>query len=348
MFEHTPESLLLASLQQGLVAGDRQRQITHINPAAARLLGLDVDQWMGRPIDALCEAYGIPAPEALAEHRQLISANGLRFSAQALRLPDTPARADLGFALALSPEDAERQAMIRFIGTLAHELRTPLTVVRGNSELLLRGLAGPISADLKEIVGSISQGTTTMTSFISNMLVLTDLDLGTLSTDLEPTDMRPLVEEALRPLRRPIEARGLSLTVDLPDDLPPALADFHQTRTALHHLLDNARRFTAAGGIAVRASALADMIQVEVEDSGRGIAPDLLPRIFERFVRDAAPDDAGLDRSSHATHPAMPGFGLGLPICKQLIERQGGRIWVTSAPGQGSRFCLTLPIALQA
>jgi signal transduction histidine kinase len=116
------------------------------------------------------------------------------------------------------------------------------------------------------------------------------------------------------------------------------LADFNQVHRILSLLLDNAWRYTEAGGITVRTSVRAGAIQVEVEDSGCGIPQEMQPHIFKRFAR-------GESTCIHDYTCYPRGVGLGLSICKQLVELQGGTIWVTSTPGQGSCFCFTLPTA---
>jgi signal transduction histidine kinase len=337
MVESSPETLLLASLPQGLVAGNRQRQITAITPAAARLLALDVDRWLWQPIDAFCAHYDIPALEALSEQKQAIYTNRQKLYVQVLTLPQASARAGLGFAILLSPEDAEHRAMANLITTISHEARTPLTVIRGFSELLLRGLAGPMDVEQQEIVEAIRRHASNTTRLINNAIIIAGLDAGTIRTDREPADPKCPIEDALYPLHSLIETKGLSLTVDLPNDLPQILVDVEQVRMAIYQLLDNALRYTSAGGITVRAIARAEAVLVEVVDTGRGIAPEMQPRLFERFVRWGSGSDGVM--------AAERGIGLGLAICKQLVERQGGTIWATSTPGQGSCFSIALPTA---
>jgi signal transduction histidine kinase len=148
--------------------------------------------------------------------------------------------------------------------------------------------------------------------------------------------LRP-IDEAAWPLQSLIKAKGLSLKIDLPQDLPQVLVDFDQARMIMHQLLDNARRYTSEGGIVVRATALPEHVLVEVEDTGRGISPDMHEQIFLRFIRG--------DGASEGINSSERGIGLGLAICKQLVERQGGTIWMKSTPGQGSTFCFTLRYA---
>jgi signal transduction histidine kinase len=334
--DFTPETLLLASLPQGLVAGNRQRQITFINPAATRLLGLDGDQWLWQSVDTFCEHFALPPLEALLECREAIYTSDQWIFLQTLALPAS-APSDLGFAILLNPEDAEHRAMKNLIATISHEVRTPLAAMRGLADLLLRGVAGPMDQEQREFVTSIYQRANDTARLINNAIIVADLDAGALRTDHHPVDLKHMIDVALYSLRSQIAAKGLSLTLDLPDNLPPVLADFEQVRIAFYQLLDNAWRYTSAGGIVVRAIASAEFVLVQVEDSGCGILPEVLPHLFERFAH----WDVPVNRIMAFGH----GIGLGLEICKQLIERQGGAISVASTPGQGSCFSITLRVA---
>ncbi|NTW03534.1 MAG: HAMP domain-containing histidine kinase [Oscillochloris sp.] len=335
MAEFTPETLLLASLPHGLVVGNHQRRITFINPAAMELLALDADRWLGQPLEAFCKHYEILALESLREERQAIYTNGQRIYVQTLVLPPEASRAGLAVAIMLSPQDVAHRAMTHFIGTISHEIRTPLTVIYGLSELLIRGLVGPLEADQQEMLASIRQHTNYINRLINNSIIIAELDAGTGYTYFEQIDLRYPIEYAIGSLRHEIEARGLALTLELPEDLPSAWADYNQVRIVLNQLLSNAYRYTHAGGIIVRASAGVESVRVDVEDSGCGIAPDLLPHIFERFVCS--------DPVINGLLPPERGAGLGLAICKQMIERQHGTISVASTPGQGSCVSITLP-----
>jgi signal transduction histidine kinase len=184
---------------------------------------------------------------------------------------------------------------------------------------------------------SIRHHANNMTSLVQNVIVIARLDSGSLTTELEPMELARPVGEAAFPLQGLIKAKGLTLSVDIADDLRPVLADYDQVRQIVHHLLDNARLYTSSGGITVRAVDRGDHVRVEVQDTGRGIPPDMQEQIFQRFIRG--------DGTSEGINSAERGIGLGLAICKQLVERQGGTIGVSSVPAQGSTFYFTLRYA---
>jgi signal transduction histidine kinase/HAMP domain-containing protein len=339
--ESSQRAAIVESIADGIVVCDTEGRITLVNQATRRFLALEDEQppptWFGDiPLREITDgALGFGSQRAndlftLADRIVRVSANRVVAS-------NGEVMGSVCVLQDMTAEVAVDRAKTNFIGTISHELRTPLTVIRGNSDLLLRGLAGQMEDDQKVFVESIRQHASNMTSLISNVIVIAGLDSGSLATDLEPISLLRPVDEASWPLQSMIKAKGLTLRIDLPTDLPEVLADFDQLRMIMHQLIDNARRYTTQGGIVVRAQALPEHVQVEVEDTGRGISPDMQEQVFERFIRG--------DGASEGINSSERGIGLGLAICKQLVERQGGRIWITSTPGQGSTFCFTLRYA---
>jgi signal transduction histidine kinase len=142
------------------------------------------------------------------------------------------------------------------------------------------------------------------------------------------------LNDLLWPLRAQIAAKGLALTVEIADDLPLVLADSLQLRNALQQLLDNARRYTDSGSIAVRACFIGPHIRIDITDTGPGISHDLTEQLFTRFTR-----------GSEGINSSERGIGLGLAIARQLIERQGGTLWLDSTSEHGSTFSFTLECA---
>lgn len=226
------------------------------------------------------------------------------------------------------------RARANFIATISHELRTPLTVLRGNADLLLRGLVGPLEDDQRMLIETMRQHTSNMAGLINNVIVIANLDSGQLTTTLEPLELLQIVEEAIWPLRSMIKTKGLELVIDIPPELPTVLADMDQLRTIVQQLVDNARRYTDTGSIHLQANCEAEFVRVDVKDTGRGIAPHMYEQIFQRFIRG--------DGANEGINSSERGIGLGLAIVKQLVERHGGQVWVTSTPGQGSTFSFTL------
>lgn len=333
---------IVESIADGIIVIDDLGNVETINLATRRLMSLRDDAPMPAklsdiPLVKLVE--GVPGFGSQRAH-ELYTLGDYIVKVSISPVIDAAGSRSGGYVCVLQDMTAEvtvDRAKTNFIGTISHELKTPLTVIRGNADLLLRGLAGPIDEDQRVFVDSIRHHANNMTGMVNNVIIIARLDSGSLTTELEPMELARPVGEAAFPLQGLIKAKGLMLTVDIPEDLRPVMADFDQVRQITQQLLDNARRYTSEGGITVRALDCGDHARVEVQDTGRGIAPDMQEQIFQRFIRG--------DGTSEGINSSERGIGLGLAICKQLIERQGGSIGVHSVPGQGSTFYFTLRYA---
>jgi signal transduction histidine kinase len=333
---------IVESIADGVIVIDDFGTVETINLATRRLMGIKDDAPMPRklsdiPLEKLVE--GVPGfgPQRAND---LYTLGDYIVKVSISPVIDASGSRSGGYVCVLQDMTAEvtvDRAKTNFIGTISHELKTPLTVIRGNADLLLRGLAGPMDEEQRDFVDSIRHHANNMTGMVNNVIVIARLDSGSLTTELEPMDLARPIGEAAFPLQGVIKAKGLSLTIAVPEDIRPVLADFDQVRQIVQQLLDNARRYTSEGGITVRALDCGDHARVEVEDTGRGIPVDMQEPIFQRFIRG--------DGTSEGINSSERGIGLGLAICKQLVERQGGTIGVRSVPGQGSTFYFTLRYA---
>jgi signal transduction histidine kinase len=339
--EASQRAAIVESITDGIIVVDDLGNVKLINRATRRLMNLADDEPLPArlsdiPLNRLVE--GVPGfGSQRASDLYTLGDYIVRASVAPVVASDGKRSGYVCLLQDMTAEVTVDRAKTNFIGTISHELRTPLTVIRGNSDLLLRGLAGPMEEEQRVFVESIRQHANNMTTLVNNVIVIANLDAGTLNTDLEPMDLARPIGEATFPLQSQIKAKGLTLTLDIAADLRPVLGDYDQVRQIMYQLLDNARRYTFEGGITVRARDNGDHVRVEVEDTGRGIPPDMQDQIFERFIRG--------DGTSEGINSSERGIGLGLAICKQLVERQGGKIGVTSVPGQGSTFYFTLRYA---
>jgi len=168
---------------------------------------------------------------------------------------------------------------------------------------------------------------------VSDILDLARIEAGRLELRREPFDLVGALRGAMDRLRRLAEDRGIALTLQAAEGLPQVLADGVRMDQVFTNLLGNALKFTPRGGqITVTARQQGADLLMEIRDSGKGIPPEHLDRIFDRFYRVPLPDGERVE-----------GTGLGLSICKAIVEEHGGRIWVESVMGQGSTFSFTLP-----
>lgn len=227
------------------------------------------------------------------------------------------------------------------VGDLTHELRTPLTIVKG----YLEGLADGTIEPEPKTYGRLVRETERLQRLIDDVQQLSKLEAGYLPIEAQEMALPPLIMQVCdRFSDQLLGMDTLQLTTQLPEDLPPVWGDPARIEQVLVNLLSNALRHTAAGAVSVRAyTDLAntekesrsgqELLWVEVSDTGAGIAPEDVPHVFERFWR----ADRSRDRTSG-------GSGIGLSICRRLVQLQGGTITVQSKLGQGSTFRFSLPI----
>jgi two-component system sensor histidine kinase/response regulator len=224
-----------------------------------------------------------------------------------------------------------------FLSHVSHELRSPLTAIKQFTTILLGGLAGELNKAQHDYQQIILKNVQQLQAMIDDLLEVTRLEAGKLTIECASVSVAEAVSDCLNTLQLSAAARGLTISSDLPADLPPVSADGTRIRQILIILLDNAIKFTPDGGaIGIVARVLprdAGFLLVEVSDTGCGIDPGAADRIFER-----------LHQVSGCTDASRKGLGLGLYICKELVTRQGGRIWVEPRAQRGSTFSFTVPV----
>jgi two-component system phosphate regulon sensor histidine kinase PhoR len=216
----------------------------------------------------------------------------------------------------------------QFVANLSHELRTPLAGL----DLAAQTLAAQLGPDSPErvFVDRILKESQRLTAMVTNLTQLAALDAEAVRPQQEVFAVRPLLDDQAARSAERARAAGLTLEVNCPQDLR-ARGDAAKTDQALHNILDNALKFTVAGGV-VLTGRLDGMVEISVRDTGVGIAPRDLPRIFERFYK--------ADRARSAG-----GTGLGLAIARHLVELQDGTLRAESTPGAGTILRLRLPAA---
>jgi signal transduction histidine kinase len=226
--------------------------------------------------------------------------------------------------------EGNEQRRLELIGDLTHELRTPLTVVRGYLEEMAEGQIKPSS----EVYQKLVRETRRLERLVNDLQELSKAEAGYLKIDLQPLDLRPILESLVERLSDQLLEDGPILQLDYPQDLPLVIADRDRTEQILVNLLGNAIRYTEKGSITVSFVTDSPQLWIEVIDTGMGIAPQDLPHVFERFWR------ADRSRSRHSG-----GTGIGLAITRRLVELQGGTIDVESQVDRGSTFRFSLPLA---
>jgi PAS domain S-box-containing protein len=248
---------------------------------------------------------------------------------------DVTERKEAEEALEHSREDKMR-FKDEFLSHVSHELRSPLTAIKQFTTILTGGLAGELNKDQQEYLQIVLKNIRQLQSMIDDLLEVTRLETGKLTVEPESVSVSAAVADTLDTLQVTARAKGVSLSSDLPRHLPAAYADMTRLRQILINLVDNAIKFSSDGdAVSIRARLLPHnhhLLLVEVSDTGCGIGPEMAEVIFERLYQ-----------VSERTEASRKGLGLGLYICKELVMRQGGRIWVTRQP-KGSVFSFTLPV----
>jgi two-component system phosphate regulon sensor histidine kinase PhoR len=331
---------VMEHMADGVVITDDLGHVRFINPTAGRLLKTDESEAVGRPFAAVARHH------ALIELWQRGQATGseqveaVEISPQLfLQAILTPYRRDetTGYVVILQDLTQVRRLQVMrrdFISNLSHELRSPLASLRAVVETLQGGAIDDRPAAERFLQQAESE-VNTMTQMVEEMTELSQIESGQVRLKLAPTDVAELVDGPVERFRPQAEAAGLSLNVELPAGLPPALADPDRVRQVIANLIHNAFKFTPAGGdILITAAAEGAEVVIEVRDTGVGIAKGDLPRVFERFYK-----------SDKARTRGRGGTGLGLAIARHIVEVHGGRIWVKSKEGKGSRFFFSLPRA---
>jgi len=230
-------------------------------------------------------------------------------------------------------DEAERQGRLKdeFLATLSHELRTPMTAILGWLSILIGGKA---VRDVRSALAIIDRNARLQCQLIEDLLDMNSLIAGKVQLDIRPVDVGAIVREAMQALQPTAAAKQVALNVSIGGESQPSAADPRRLEQILWNLIHNAIKFTPAGGrVEARVEQHNGEVIVTVSDTGRGIAPDFLPYVFDRFRR----QDASTTADSR-------GLGLGLSIAKHLVDLHGGKIEaISDGVGKGATFVLRLP-----
>ncbi len=359
---------ILQSLSDGVIVCDQNGAVITVNLAAEKILDRPIDElvtWnlgdllrrlLGRRVselpleDLLAHPWDERArPRTLSTTFQL----GPRTISVTLD-PVISTKEELLGAVAVfrdrTREVESDRLKTEFIGTVSHELRTPMTSIKGFTQLLVMGNLGPVNETQREFLNIIQSNAERMIAIINDLLDITKIETGSVELEIRPIHVAETLSKVLLDLQTKVHERQQTLTLSLPAGLPLVRADAHRFNQILFNLVSNAVKYTPRGGSItieareVTAEAVPEderdglrpgrYIQIDVRDTGVGIAPDDVPRIWERFYRTENPlkVEAG-------------GTGLGLSLVKPLVRLLGGRIWVESRINVGSTFSFVLPAA---
>ncbi|WP_406658150.1 PAS domain S-box protein [Methanolobus sp. ZRKC2] len=221
-----------------------------------------------------------------------------------------------------------------FLSNVSHEFKTPLTSIQGYSQLISDGTLGPVNGQQKKAVDTVIRNSERLRKLVDSLLYLSRAQAGKLSYTFDEVKVSDIIDNPIQDLALQIKKKNISLNRDVAEDLPLIKGDGDKLSDVIMNLMDNAIKFTPQGGkINIGAEIKDDSIHIYVSDSGIGIPEDKIPNLFERFYQ----VDSSIKRR-------YGGTGLGLYICKKIVEDHEGKIWVESREGEGSTFHILLPL----
>ena len=217
------------------------------------------------------------------------------------------------------------------LSVVSHELLTPLTAVKSILNLLMTRETGSLTESQEQFLSLIGRSVDHMAVLVGDLLDFSRMELGSLKITKSIVSLEELMKNAYADHRTSADKRGVALELNALPSVPPVSADGHRLRQVLDNLIVNSLKFTPSGGkVTLSLEVMNGQAHLSVQDTGIGISTENRERVFEKFYR---------------ITNGPQGLGLGLAICKYLVELHGGRIWVESTPGKGSRFQFSLPLS---
>jgi PAS domain S-box-containing protein len=353
--EASRQTAILEAVADGVLVTDPGNKITFANASAKRILAISETQLQGQPLENFAGLFGkstqtwIQTVQDWSDHpgssragemyaEQISLENG---RVALVHLAPVVWRSEFLGTVSIFRDITHEVEVDRlkseFVATVSHELRTPMTSIRGYVDILLMGAAGALNENQTHFLDIVKSNTERLNILVNDLLDISRIEAGRVTLSIHPVDLHEVADEVVADLirRSKEENKPMQVTLEAATPLPRVLADPERIRQILGNLMDNAYNYTPAEGqIIVSLHQDNGDVQVDVKDSGIGIAPEQKDRVFERFYR-------GEDPLVLAT----PGTGLGLSIVKQLVIMHHGEIWMDSfgIPGQGSTFSFTIP-----
>ncbi|HUG35120.1 MAG TPA: GAF domain-containing protein [Anaerolineales bacterium] len=349
---------ILEAVADGVLVTGTNNRITFLNRSAAQILNLESGKVIGQTLDVFAGLFSKSASpwmqtirhwsESPASYRegetfaeQLSLENGIIVL---VHLAPVILQNDFLGTVSIFRDITHEVEVDRlkseFVATVSHELRTPMTSIRGYVDVLLMGAAGALNENQAHFLKIVKSNTERLNILVNDLLDISRLESGRVTLSPQALDMREVAEDIIGDVlrRSQEENKPVALSLDAPKKLPPIIGDSERVRQILANLVDNAYHYTPENGtitVHIHKPNGSNEVQVDVKDTGVGIALGDQSRVFDRFYR-----------GEHPLVLATPGTGLGLSIVKELVEMHKGRIWVksTGVPGEGTTFSFTLPV----
>jgi PAS domain S-box-containing protein len=329
---------ILNSTPDPVLVIDPQNRLLLANPAAGKVVGVDVGQSGGRPVEKLVKQKSLldllQAEPSEKQSAEILFPGGRTYLATASSVMAEGRPVGRVCILRDVTHFKELDSMkSEFVATVSHDLRSPLTLMRGYATML--EMVGELNDQQQGYVRKIISGVENMSRLVNNLLDLGRIEIG-VGLQVENVSVNDIIERVVSALQLQASQKSIFLSVDVARNLPAVIeADQALLHQGVYNLVENAIKYTPNGGqVVVRVCTAQDDLVFEVQDNGIGIAPSDLPMLFEKFYR-------GKQREARSQH----GTGLGLAIVRSITERHGGKVWVESELGKGSTFFLQVPLA---
>nr|WP_228531022.1 MULTISPECIES: ATP-binding protein [Myxococcaceae] len=327
---------LLAGLPEALLTIDSAGRLTYVNAEAERMLGRGARELLGQPVRELLPGLAVDQiPDVSTELFPLPDVRvGDAWYAPVVR----PLAVDAAASTTISLRDVTAQRLLEarrldFYSVIAHDLRTPLQAVLLRTQLMLAGKGGTLSEQHRQDLGRIQQRIGELGNLVGDFLELARLEAAGLKLEPQPVDLPDLLCDTFDDFQVLADNSGVRLECAPRGQRAMVVGDRRRLGQVVNNLVSNAIKFTPKGGrVEARVELTEGWVETQVQDTGRGIAPEELPRLFNRYTR---AEDAG----------AVSGTGLGLMIVREIVEAHGGSVGVHSEAGAGSTFWFRLPRA---
>jgi len=332
-----------------IFAKDRQGRFLLVNEAVACMYGKKAEELIGTRIEAVhpvrqeVASYLKTSRKVFSSGKPMVTTDesftdkdGCKHALETIRIPFKMAGVKDTVILGVSVDMTAQKKVEDFrndvVRTISHELRTPLSIEKGAVALLLDGLAGTINPKQKELLVMVLNNIDRLSRLIDDLLDISRIESGKLRLQRKNEDLGEIVRSVIFEYKNKALTKSLELKMSLPEEEASIFADRDKIFQVIGNLIDNALKFTTRGSIEVSVKVFAHEVECSVQDTGAGMSEENLGKVFQKFHQFSRLPGAG-----------EKGLGLGLAISKGSIEAHGGKIWVQSHPGRGTRVTFVLP-----
>lgn len=355
--EQQKNQAITSSLSDALIIVNLEKQITAFNKSAENLTGFSATEVINKPIDEVisifegenlihsdiyCPTSGFDVDAVILDKEQLrlFGKSDLHKTVD-LKSRKIRGGSTIGLGCIISIKDRTNEKQLEdmkldFVSLSAHELRTPLTALKGFLSFLQKETTvAKLDDNEKMFLSKSVESTDRLTSLIENILLVSGISDSPLTINPTGIQIEPVISSVVQEFKQAAADKNIELKIHKPIyNLPMVNADITRLKEAVRRLLENAINYTVQGEITIDFSLNGDFVEVKITDTGKGIPQEALPHIFEKFFR----------VKEKELIMENVGKGIGLFICKNIIEKHKGKIWAESTLGQGSTFHFTIPV----